>query len=62
MDLPGNDAFQQLQVLTLMTLVVFMAPAALPKLRRYVVPLRIAIGVLYFGGGALILLNWYFRG
>jgi hypothetical protein len=62
MDSLQTNAFQQLQVLTMLTMVLFLAPSAIPPLRRYGGTLRIVTGVLYAGGGALILLAWYLRG
>ncbi len=62
MDVAANDPFRQLQVLTLVTLALFLAPGTVPGLRRHARTLRIATALLYFGGGGLILLNWYLRG
>ncbi|CAH2604237.1 conserved protein of unknown function [Rhodovastum atsumiense] len=55
------DAFEQLRALTLLTIALLLAPAAIPPLRRYRSRLQVAMLLLYFGGAAVILALWLLR-
>jgi hypothetical protein len=52
------DTFHQLQVLVLISLVILIAPAAVPPLRPHSRTLRLAALVIYLAGALAILVKW----
>ncbi len=56
------DPFRQLQVLSLLTLALLIAPAVMPPLRRYGGRLRFAALVLYLVGGLAVFAKWQLGG
>ncbi len=60
--LSGMSMFQQLQALVLVAIVIVLAPAVLPPLRRHNRTLRLAALVIYGAGGLAVLAEWLLKG
>lgn len=56
------DPFRQLQILGLLTMALFLAPAVVPPLRPYGRRMLLAAIVLYFVGGLAVFAKWQLGG